>query len=251
MTEPTPIGPDVWGEMQRVLAIAEKQNVDPTADPPEETVSAIIALTLARTGLSPRERTATISRIPREVSSRMPADVIDPMLTGNLSSRGFGLSGGAGVGKTFAIAAHIVNAISIGVRKRVVAGSLTVPTTVEWVSWPEAINQIRTTSIADRGLEDVARTVNRISHARVAVIDDIGSERIKGSYNEDWAASQLDLIVDARYRAMLPTFYTTNLALDAFVRRYGQRFYSRLCGENTMIVIPDADDLRIRGRRAR
>jgi DNA replication protein DnaC len=77
------------------------------------------------------------------------------------------------------------------------------------------------------------------------VIDDLGAERFVGaSYAEDWAASQLDLLVDGRYNDMRPTWYTTNLSPKEFLERYGPRLFSRLTAENPMLRVPTIPDMR-------
>jgi DNA replication protein DnaC len=77
------------------------------------------------------------------------------------------------------------------------------------------------------------------------MLDDLGVERVRGRYDEDWAASQLDYLVDQRYNEMRPTWYTTNLSKPEFTDRYGSRLHSRLCGENPLYAVAAGHDLRM------
>lgn len=203
---------------------------------------------LAAAGMSRRELTARIERIPASLMARLHADDVSSMRQAIVPARGFGLSGGAGVGKTFALAALFRAGTEATIRKSARDGRHKSP--LVWLSWPDTVNRLRIVSTRDGGMDAADRIVSTASRARLLVLDDIGAERIKGTYADDWAASLLDLIVDERHREMRPTWYTTNLPIDAFVRRYGQRLFSRLCAENQLIVLPEADDMRLDWRRS-
>jgi DNA replication protein DnaC len=92
----------------------------------------------------------------------------------------------------------------------------------------------------------VETTVNDMIQADILFLDDLGSERIKGSYVEDFAASQLDVVVDERYRREAPIFYTTNLDMGGLIEFYGARLVSRLCGDNPLVVVTGLKDQRFK-----
>jgi DNA replication protein DnaC len=70
-------------------------------------------------------------------------------------------------------------------------------------------------------------------------IDDIGTEPKTPS-----AVETMQSLIDARYRAKLPTWFTTNLDMDAFSARYGTRTMSRVFGTIPSYTIV-GDDRRL------
>jgi DNA replication protein DnaC len=212
---------------------------------------------LREAGMSARELTAVAERIPAPLRAtlfngdRVPAAIVREMELGQCPKTGFGLTGSVGLGKTFALAVIVRRMLEArwetwlprdgmnALRRRWLV----------WCSWPEVVNKLRIMSIADDGLAEAAKVIEALAAAEVLVIDDLGVERFRGSYEDDWAASQFDVLVDARYNEMRPTWYTTNLERDEFQDRYGARVWSRLCGENPMISAPKGPDLRVMERK--
>jgi DNA replication protein DnaC len=81
-----------------------------------------------------------------------------------------------------------------------------------------------------------------MSRAQVLILDDLGAERRKGDYQDDYAAAEIDYIVaSARYRACLPTWYTTNIPLERLAAFYGARFASRLVSESPLVELVGPD----------
>lgn len=157
------------------------------------------------------------------------------------SGQAFGLSGITGSGKTYAMAAWMKMFIIDYAFKRnykapnpMTFNDPVEPLELLWVSWPEAIGKLRSAN-AYNWSEDWYES---LAHIPFLVLDDLGAERIKGSYAEDWAANFLDRIVDSRYRYDLPTWWTTNLDMAGMIGLYGARLVSRLAGEHPLIVMP-------------
>ena len=208
-------------------------------------------------GMSPREARAEVARIPMQIKRALPEDAVKALLAGQDPAHGFGLGGeGTGAGKTSAVAAILQGWMRAREEKRVrdggeppESGAVRGPggqRTLAWASWPSTVSMLRTRATVDGFVED---TLASLIGARVLFLDDLGSERIKGSYVEDFAASQLDVVVDERYRDERPTFYTTNLDFAGMVAFYGARMVSRLCGDNPLSVVEGLPDLRLGGGR--
>jgi DNA replication protein DnaC len=66
------------------------------------------------------------------------------------------------------------------------------------------------------------------------VIDDLGVE-----FNDKTGSfrSRMDYLLDARYGEELPTLITTNLAAEAFERRYGERVLDRIRDGGSFVAI--------------
>lgn len=214
-------------------------------DPEREVAVAVYKLTSAA-GMSKRETMADPARVPQalvaaiEKAGSLPSLVA--LRNGEVPRFGFGLAGVAGVGKSFCIAA----ALRSGTRAQFERYKITRPW-FRWCSWPDVVSNARTEASRDHGLPQAAAQFQSLSWSPMLVIDDLGAERARpGTYEDDWATSQLDLVVNARHGALLPTFYTTNLTRNDFLARYGARMFSRLCGENTFIVAPSRGDMRAR-----
>lgn len=76
----------------------------------------------------------------------------------------------------------------------------------------------------------------RLARARrvpLLVIDDLGMERMD---NAGIWAEALDLLTDVRYAKKLRTIITTNLDDKAFLERYGERIFDRVCEHEGIAV---------------
>ena len=57
------------------------------------------------------------------------------------------------------------------------------------------------------------------------VLDDLGAE-----FSTQFTSSALYNIINSRITASLPTIISTNLSMDEFEKRYGERIFSRIVG---------------------
>lgn len=80
------------------------------------------------------------------------------------------------------------------------------------------------------GGEDVWRKARRAS---VLVIDDLGREY--ADVHGRWV-SELDLLIDDRHESMLRTIITSNLSVDEFKARYGERIADRIRQDGKVVV---------------
>lgn len=86
--------------------------------------------------------------------------------------------------------------------------------------------------------------VDHAKHVALLVIDDLGKADYKGGVG--WGVEQLYDIIDARYSAMLPTWFTTNMGLEQLSERLGEN------GEAIMDRILDAcEAITITGAKLR
>jgi hypothetical protein len=75
-------------------------------------------------------------------------------------------------------------------------------------------------------------------------LEDLGRERLKGSYGDDWSRSCLDMIVTQRNRRRLPILWTTNCTFEELLGIYGPGVVSRLAEINPFLRFPDLPNLR-------
>lgn len=198
-----------------------------------------------RSGVSPRDADATLEGMPAWMLEAVPPQFAAALDFGLLPERGFGLMALPGSGKTSTLSALLKAAVAARlVRQGPVKGVAALEVWPVWLSWPSVVNRLRISAYGEHGHEAVQEEVRRASTCDLLVLDDLGSERVKGSGVEDWSVSQLDLIVDARDGARLPTWYSTTCADRELVGRYGARLYSRLCGRNPLIVVNGGRDMR-------
>lgn len=200
-------------------------------------------------GVSEREITAEGSRVDTRVIDALHKTVPETlrlMAAGEIPRSGFGLGGEAGRGKTFAMVALIRRFVAA--RWPAFAHTPGAGRWLEWRRWPEFAAEMRTTATMEGGYAAAEHDAGRLSRAPALVLDDLGAERMRGDgYEGDWIATMLDLLIDRRYNAMKPTWYTTNLTVRELRERYGARMYSRLCSENRLVWIPSGPDLRVVG----
>ena len=208
-----------------------------------------LARFVIKAGMTKRETSADAALIPAPVR-RILADPrvhTTELAGGGVPVHGFGLCGHAGVGKTFALASLFMSASHRRVERALQTdGFKAFRPWFAWVRWPEQVNEMRVVAASrEDGLLAADQMLRRLAAAEAVVIDDLGAERLRGSYDEDWSASQLDGLIDARYNNRRPTWYTTNLSPDDLLARYGTRLFSRLAGDNPMFTVAAGPDLRM------
>lgn len=198
---------------------------------------------LAARGLSPRELKADMAKVKPAIRAAVPKKALEALLAGRRPEYGFGLGGNTGGGKTMALAAILkVSAAaqykSFQPQARCRFGGACMG--MVWTSWPDEVTWLRKNAIEDTA----AARVDRLSTCSLLVLDDLGRERIKGSYAEDWAASQLDAVINHRYRHELPILWTTNVPEVDLAALYGGAMLSRLTGDNPLAWVHNLQDQR-------
>jgi hypothetical protein len=189
-------------------------------------------------GMSPREVKATMERVPQKIKSAIPKATLEQLFSGEIPLNGFGLGGTTGGGKTMAIAAILKACGASQAKNHKVkphhpfGGPLR---GMVWASWPDEVSWLRSNAISP----DAPIRVKELAQAELLILDDLGRERIKGNYSDDWAASQLDTVINHRYRGELPTIWTTNVTEMDLVNLYGAAMLRRLTADNPLIWIPD------------
>lgn len=189
---------------------------------------------LAIRGMLPRELKAEARLIPDAIKRKIPGQILKSLLAGEIIESGFGLGGNTDGGKTMAIAAILklhVKEWAMTMLPRV--GPNLDPSWFEWVSWPDEVIWLRANAINP----DTPGRIEHLASVPMLILDDLGRERIKGSYVDDWAASQLDAIVNGRYRKQLVTVWTTNVTEADLVSLYGAALMRRLTADNPLIWI--------------
>lgn len=205
----------------------------------------ILPAYLKRCGLPPRAVEANPKKIPKPISEALPREFATAIKKDELPRQGFGLSGKVGCGKTMTmgIVARRIAWSFIKKNSQVNGEASLYLKALQWCNWPEMAERLKSTATVNfHKCDDLIR---ELTEAKVLFLDDLGVERIKENYREDFSAQRLDHIVDARYSENRVTFYTTNLDHTDLVRNYGTRLVSRLLGLNPLIVLPSLPDLRM------
>lgn len=143
------------------------------------------------------------------------------------------LSGGAGTGKTH-LAVAILRELVRACRVLDGEGGYCKPDRKGcFISVPELLSEIRATYGDPNG--DEQSLIDTYASVKYLVLDDLGAEK-----STEWSISTLYLIIDRRYREMLPTIVTTNLTLDEIGQGLSRRIASRLAsGKVITIKAPD------------
>jgi DNA replication protein DnaC len=210
-------------------------------------LDAVVTGELRRAGMSDREIRSSVDGTTRTVWEALR--IAQELAKGHIPTRGLGLSGPPGVGKTGALAALMGRCMRARLERTLPeAGASALSPWLLWCSWPEAVNRMRVGSTRDGGIQDTEEFIEQAIAIEVLVLDDLGAERIRGSYVDDWAASQLDLVIDGRYRNDRRTWFTTGLEPGELMTKYGRRLTSRLLGDNDLVEVTRSGDRRIEGR---
>lgn len=208
----------------------------------------LVEAELIDAGLARRERMATLGGIPPSIR-RAAAEPMRELIRGEIPAQGFGLIGTPGIGKSSAFGALLREFGGKRIEQLVAAGDFRrVRGWLVWLDWPEESARMRARSLKEDGHVAIDEDIRRWSAIEVLIIDDLGAERMRGAYLDDWATSQLDRVIGARDRACKPVWWTSNIGADALAQRYGSRFWSRLSGSAPEITLPSAEDLRRKRR---
>ena len=205
-------------------------------------------------GLAKVERQAVVERIPDALMAALPQQVVRDLLACQAPSRGFGLAGTMGAGKTAALAAILAT----GLRRRMEAaleGLTDAPSSpqearwhlvgrLRWVSWPGTAAWMKGAFSRRDGNAEVEDFVELCISTNLLVLDDLGRERMRGAYTEDFALGQLDRIVDARARDGRPILWTTNQEARELAAIYGGAMMDRLLDLAPLVQLPKLPSLR-------
>lgn len=101
-----------------------------------------------------------------------------------------------------------------------------------------ALGELSGTFFAARSLvlSDAERgeAYRALTSCDLLVLDDLGSEYAD---RHGWSRSVIDAVIESRHADLRRTIVTTNLAGDAFARRYGQRVADRVRGAGCWYVV--------------
>lgn len=212
---------------------------------------AFVEAYLADMGIAPHERTARWDMIPEAIRAALPTHY----------GTGFGLSGGFGVGKTFAMSAIFRRKAETSVKAAMDKALGDSDTwTIErmakdkrlflcpaatWINWPESIARNRA-KLYERNNDVEAWIQETLLDPRSLVfLDDIGAEPVT---SQDWSGQLLARVIDERHRRRGVTCWTSNLDARGLVERYGPRTFSRLQALAPAIQLPKLPDQRLNSK---
>ncbi len=85
--------------------------------------------------------------------------------------------------------------------------------------------------------------ISKYLDCEVLFIDDLGTEPIYNNVNENY----LYLIVNQRTVEKKPVIFSTNLTMDEFYNRYGERIFSRLANKkHSKLLLLEGNDVRLK-----
>jgi len=140
------------------------------------------------------------------------------------------LYGLAGSGKTFFGAAVLRKIIERDIADGIERGELVRPNVI-FLNVPAFLSELR-----GAGVRAAAQRVKGIIGCRMAMLDDLGAERLS-----DWTGDVLYQIVNGRYNADRPIIVTSNLTLDELRTQFHDRLSSRLFEMCSIVAFPKRD----------
>ncbi len=136
------------------------------------------------------------------------------------NTKGFGLFGGVGSGKTYIVAALVnqlcnerLESSTEYEREEAYYGRIVIPPPARFISCIELLESIR----EDNSIIKIYKT------AKLLVIDDFGAARIT-----EWVDEKLFEIIDYRYTQELPIIFTTNITPAELKEKIDKRTIDRL-----------------------
>jgi len=171
-----------------------------------------------RTRIPSKFYTARLNSVPPLVAERI-------METMNTRTKGIYVSGPPGTGKTYTIAAAIIE----------YAWKTGFDTYPKWENVPALLEAIRRSYDEPNAVgTDVQR------HAGIVILDDLGAEK-----PTEWTKERLYSILNWRYERDLPVFVTSNLSVDQVAKQVGARIASRLCEMCDLIELQGEDRRKV------
>lgn len=159
----------------------------------------------------PRYAEATVDNLPQGIRDTIEAIKEKP-------GKGMFLYGGAGRGKTYALYA------------------ISQKYDVKVENWVEVLEEIKTRMSHNHAVGDL---IDNMTSEKKLVIDDVGAEK-----QTDWSQEKFYMIVNRMYNKMHRLFISTNLSLEEFQEKYGERLFSRIA-EMCEIVELTGEDRRL------
>nr|WP_320132364.1 hypothetical protein [uncultured Holophaga sp.] len=158
--------------------------------------------------------------------------------------RGFGLIGPTGTGKTWrlvqALGTHLDGIVMASEDP---ANAYRPLNYAEWVNWPDAAEKIK--GMVAKGYHaDIVDLVESWETCGLLFLDDLGQERVTGE--NDYSLGVVRSLLDQRYRADRPVYWTSNLGPKDLVGIYGARMVSRM-KEAWPWTVVERRDMRLAG----
>lgn len=155
---------------------------------------------------------ASVEKIDKKIYKKIKEKVVQ-------GKKGVFLFGNTGTGKTY-----ILHAIKNRVKE------ISPRTSVVFENWVDLLIDLRD------DFNKLRSTIDNISENEMIMIDDLGSEKMT-----EWSQEILYSIVNKAYEREKKIFIATNLSLEQFTERYGDRIFSRLAEACEMIEMKGED----------
>jgi len=152
----------------------------------------------------------------------LPKSIQEKILNVRKSANGIYLHGPIGVGKTHAAHAMVAKLREMGIRTLIYTA-------------PALFDLFRD----DFGHKDSFNLERLLNFRGLLFIDDLGVEK-----PTDWVIETLYKVVNTRYEAKLPMYFTSNLDLGELADRVGDRIASRIA-EMCDVIKMDGPDRRL------
>lgn len=91
--------------------------------------------------------------------------------------------------------------------------------------------------------EAAREKIKAIKESSLLIVDDIGAT----TENKEWIMSAIFRLVDCRYKAKLPTIYTSNLKIDEL--KCGERAKERIYEDTIVLQLPEVNIRRMKADR--
>jgi DNA replication protein DnaC len=203
-------------------------------------------------GVPTRLQSATWDKAQPEVKAAVPTNILDPIQDGFFPKKGFGLLGHAGCGKSGAMAA-LVRRLVPRMAWRLAATAEDASRLsydgllkVRWADWPTTFLELQQHAIDSDFVSNLRRVM---VDADLLVLDDLGREalpRVVGDGSMPFGLGVLNLILSGRNAAQKPTWWASNLDLEALGNLYDGSMLDRLMEDNPPCYVdPDAKNLRL------
>ncbi|MET7304939.1 ATP-binding protein [Embleya sp. NPDC005575] len=216
------------GSEQRVLRILAQRGLDPARplDTDDDTDRVADALAMAEQRIPPRYRSAVADHPGITGWMRQIVDEARPGPGGTFgiaTGPSLLIAGTTGTGKTHQAYGAVRGLLQAGVRLR----------------WNKITTAALYAAMRPRQGHDAEGEMRELSRCPLLILDDLGAAK-----TSEWTEELTYRLVDHRYEHMLPTLFTTNLAIPRIRDVLGDRVASRLAEMTDRVILTGPDRRR-------
>ena len=207
----------------------------------------IVAYHMTSSGIPKRLRTATWEGTTPEIKDKILNEDAQTFARGGVPTKGWGLIGKPGIGKSGALAAlaarNLKNTLARKITQYCGEGVSLPPNQLIWVDWPDVFAHLQSHAIDP----ETPTLIDHVKRAKVLILDDLCRERFPKDSTDrvSFGHDALFQVINHRNGQGAPTLWTSNFSIEALMECYGPPIVTRLIEDNLPIELDSTVNRRL------